>query len=171
MDGRKAYLAELKLGQATDTLDKDGTIVEIDEKISDRYLSKCDMSELNLNEHDLNINKFFEASKQFIGKIKQKIPKYSAAKIDGKKGYEYARAGIEIDMPEKEIEIFDIDIKKLSQDVLTFEVSCGSGTFIRQLGSDLARSQNTCGHLISLKRTMSCGFSVSEAFDLIKLII
>lgn len=131
----KTYVATLSLGKATDTLDKDGEVIETKEV-------PCLDEEL--------INKILST---FIGDIVQTVPLYSAIKINGKKLYEYAREGIEVELPSRTITISEIKLLNFHDNIIEFEVTCSKGTYIRVLGDDIARKLNTVGHLINLKRT------------------
>lgn len=83
--------------------------------------------------------------KNFLGKQTQIPPKYSAIKVKGKKLYEYARAGEEVTIPEREIEIFDIKLIyfDIESQIIEFEVSCSKGTYIRTLCEDIAEKLGT----------------------------
>ena len=92
---------------------------------------------------------------------------YSSIKINGKKLYEYARNGEKIDVPERDIEIYNIkliniDLKKLE---IEFEVSCSKGTYIRSLCEDIARKLDTIGYMSYLKRTMVSNFKIEDAVN------
>ena len=89
---------------------------------------------------------------EFLGIQRQKPPKYSALKYNGKPYYEYARAGIEIPIKTREIEIFSIDLVNFTNHQITFQVSCSKGTYIRTLGEDIAKKIGTKGYLTNLER-------------------
>lgn len=133
----KKYIATLKLGQATDTGDKDGKII-LDQPVP------------NISEQEIN-----SAFKAFTGNISQIPPMYSALKHKGKPLYEYARKGIEIERPAREITIFSLEYIWFKNNVLKFEIHCSKGTYIRTLGEDIAKHLNTIGHLIALHRTQA----------------
>ena len=121
----KTYDVTLKLGERTDTADSEGKMIE-EKEVLDKYLEKEYVEEV---------------LKSFVGKQKQKPPIYSAIKIGGRKLYEYARKGVEIDIPEREIEIYNIILKDidLKNKVILFKVECSKGTYIRTLCEDIAR--------------------------------
>ena len=89
---------------------------------------------------------------EFLGVQRQTPPKYSALKYNGKPYYEYARAGIEIPIKTREIEIFSIDLVNFTNQQITFQVSCSKGTYIRTLGEDIAKKIGTIGYLTNLER-------------------
>lgn len=149
LDANKRYTAEIKLGITTDTDDITGTV-----------LSEC---EVNVSKESLN-----DALEHFKGKIKQKPPMYSALKKDGVRLYDLARLGKTVDIPEREVEIFSIDIlKELDNDnCFTVDVSVSKGTYIRSLAHDIGEYLGCGATLTALERTETCGFKISECTDL-----
>jgi len=129
----KRYKATLFLGAYSETLDI--------EKIS--YVEKIDSFQITKIEKILN---------SFKGKIKQIPPKYSAKKIDGIRAYSLARDGKNLNIPEIEIEIFNIKLLNYSHPFLSFEVEVSEGTYIRSLGRDIAEKLGTYGSLSYLER-------------------
>lgn len=144
----KEYIATLKLGIKTSTLDLEGEVIETKE-----------IPELTkeLIVHTLN---------EFKGKIKQIPPMFSALKVDGKRLYDLARQGIEVERKEREVEIFDIELLNFTNDTIEFKVSCSKGTYVRTLGEQISKKLNTCGHLISLTRTKVGNFDLKNAYKL-----
>jgi len=140
----KTYIAKLKLGIKTDTGDITGNIIE-----------KQEISQIS------NIE---ETIKSFKGVQKQTPPMYSAIKIDGKKLYEYAREGKEVEVPERKIEIYDIRLLNVDDGEIEFMVSCSKGTYIRVLCEDIARALGTIGTMSSLRRTIVDKFSIDDAY-------
>ena len=130
----KTYVATLSLGKSTDTLDKDGVIIE--EKEVKQY----------------SIEDITSVLESFKGEITQTVPLYSAIRVNGKKLYEYARNGIQVELPSRQITIFDIKLLHYEGNIIRFEVTCSKGTYIRVLGNDIAHKLGTLGHLISLTR-------------------
>lgn len=145
---KKRYDAILKLGIETDTQDIEGKIIA--EK------------DINLVSEPL-IRKVFS---EFIGEIEQLPPMYSASKVSGKKLYEYARKGIEIERQKKKIQIYKLDIKKISLPFVEFDVECSKGTYIRTLCADIGKNLSCGGTLFSLRRTASGNFSIEQAHKL-----
>lgn len=131
----KVYLAEVTFGIGTDTDDITGKVI----KTSD-YIPL--------------INEVTEKIKQFIGKIKQKPPTFSAININGQRAYKLARENkiSTDDLKEREIEICSIDVVSFSASMLTLKIHCSSGTYIRSIARDLGNALNTCGTLSKLER-------------------
>lgn len=123
----KTYVATLKLGIKKDTGDEEGLIIETKEV------------------KDLDEETIKNVLKKFEGKQLQSPHKYSAVKIGGKKLYEYAREGIEVEIPKREIEIYSIKLLEINNDEkeISFEVSCSKGTYIRVLCEDIAEKLET----------------------------
>jgi len=143
IDGDKEYEFTVKWGMETDSADCEGTVISECDKIpSDEEISKI--------------------IPQFIDKIKQIPPIYSAIKIEGKRAYDLARQGKEVDMPEREVEIYDLQYLGENK----FKVNCSKGTYVRSLGRDMARALGTCGHLIALRRTKCGHFDESHKISL-----
>ncbi len=146
----KVYEATLKLGVATDTLDCEGKEIETKPIPS-------------LSEEGLQ--KIFS---QFIGHQLQTPPMFSAKKIDGKKLYELARAGIEVERKAVDIEIYGMELfedQRLFESSFSFRVSCSRGTYVRVLGADIAKALGTVGHLTQLRRLKAGSFDVAQASD------
>ena len=135
LESNKEYIAELKLGFESSTGDTEGE------------LSKDD----SFNEEKLPSN-LENILNEFLGVQRQTPPKYSALKYNGKPYYEYARAGIEIPIKTREIEIFSIDLVNFTNQKITFQVSCSKGTYVRTLGEDIAKKIGTKGYLTNLER-------------------
>ena len=135
LESNKEYIAELKLGFESSTGDTEGE------------LSKDD----SFNEEKLPSN-LENILNEFLGIQRQTPPKYSAIKYNGKPYYEYARAGIEIPIKTREIEIFSIGLVNFTNHQITFQVSCSKGTYIRTLGADIAKKIGTKGYLTNLER-------------------
>jgi len=135
LESDKEYIAELKLGFESSTGDTEGELSK-DDSFNEEKLPR------NL-ENILN---------EFLGVQRQTPPKYSALKYNGKPYYEYARAGIEIPIKTREIEIFSIDLVNFTNQQITFQVSCSKGTYIRTLGEDIAKKIGTIGYLTNLER-------------------
>jgi len=148
VEHNKTYIAELKLGIATDTGDSEGTIKETK-----------NVAELNKNE----INKIL---KTFEGKQKQMQPMYSAIKINGKKAYEYAREGKVAELKEREIEILEIKLIEYNENTVRFEVSCSKGTYIRVLCEDIAKALGTVGYMKNLRRIKVDKFTMEKAISI-----
>ena len=146
----KSYIAELHLGKLTNTLDTEGDIIE--EGIVP-----------NLSE-----KKIVKVLDSFLGAQKQRPPMFSAKKHKGVRLYKLARKKIEVQRDEVEITINDISLVSLLSNKITFNVDCSKGTYIRVLGSDIAKSLGTIGYLTNLKRTRVGDFSIENSVSIEK---
>ena len=143
----KEYTAKVTLGIKTDTLDNTGKVIaKKDLKISKEELEKV-------------LNSF---KKKYL----QEVPLYSAVKVKGKKLYEYARAGIEVTLPKKEVEIFDIKLLDYNYPFLSFKCKVSKGTYIRALINDIASALNTYAVMSDLRRTKCGKFSIEGSTSL-----
>lgn len=106
-----------------------------------------------------------ETRKQFIGSIDQFPPIFSALKKDGKRLYEHARAGEEVEIQSRKIEITEFEITRIALPEIDFRVICSKGTYIRSLAFDFGKALNSGGHLTALRRTKIGDFSVDEAIE------
>ena len=147
-DFSKKYIATLKLGVLTDTLDKTGKVIK--EEAVKKYTKEAIEKTLC----------------SFLGRKKQTPPMTSAVRINGKKLYELAHKGIEIDRPSRDIEIYDIKLLNYDKNEIKFSCHVSKGTYIRVLGKDIAETLGTCGHLIALERTGVGPFNLDEAITL-----
>lgn len=148
LDADKSYQATILLGGQTDTGDADGQIV------AQAPIPKFD---------DVLLDK---VAQQFLGAQQQIPPMYSALKKDGKKLYEYARAGIEVERAPRDIVIKAIDLKALDHEKIQLTVTCTKGTYVRVLGEDIAKAMGTLGHLTALRRTQVGDFKINDAITL-----
>lgn len=146
----KQYHALLQLGQATDTLDRTGNVTE------------------QRSVPPLTENVVTEALAKFAGKIRQQIPDYSAAKINGKRRYKLARQGKEIPARFKTVEIYKLELVEMELDSIRFRVGCSRGTYVRVLGADIARQVGTVGHLKELIRTGVGDYALENALSLLQ---
>lgn len=144
----KEYIATLNLGTSTDTYDASGMVLEVKE-----YQS-------------IDSDKIINCIKSFIGVQVQKPPMYSAIKVNGKKLYEYARAGETVEIPARTVNINYIDVLEIKNNLIKFKVGCSKGTYIRSLCFDIATTLGYPGHMQELVRTKSGKFSLSECYTL-----
>ena len=145
----KEYLAEVKIGIETDTLDIDGNVIgEYDEAMPDETTLK-------------------EALNAFKGENEQEVPITSAVSVDGKRLYQYQRENKEVILPKRRIEVYDISLKTVKEDAFVFSASVSSGTYIRALARDILKKLNIHGTLSELRRTKVDDISVEEcdSFD------
>lgn len=106
-----------------------------------------------------------ETTKQFMGKIEQFPPVFSAIKKDGKRLYEFARAGEAVEIKSRTVEISEFEITKIEGQHLKFRVVCSKGTYIRSLAHDFGKALNSGAHLAELRRTRIGDFSVDDALS------
>lgn len=107
-----------------------------------------------------------ETTKQFIGEIEQFPPVFSAVKKDGKRLYEFARAGEDVELQPRKITIYEFEIIKIDDLKVNFRVICSKGTYIRSLAHDFGKALNSGGHLSALRRTKSGAFNVEDALSI-----
>lgn len=107
-----------------------------------------------------------EATQQFIGDIQQQPPVFSALKKEGKRLYEYARAGEAVEIPKRTIHISAFEITKIDVPNVAFRVACGKGTYIRSLAHDFGKALSNGAHLSALRRTKIGDFSVENAVSI-----
>lgn len=107
-----------------------------------------------------------EATHQFIGDIQQQPPVFSALKKEGKRLYEYARAGEEVEIPSRAIHISAFEITHIDLPNVSFRVACGKGTYIRSLAHDFGKALDNGAHLSALRRTKIGDFSVEDAVSI-----
>ena len=151
----KIYTATLMLGKKTDTGDITGNVIE----------------EKDVKEECFNKEIIENALKSIIGKQKQTPPMYSAIKVNGKKLYEYAREGRQINVTPREIEIYNlelIDIINQTQEI-KFRVSCSKGTYIRTLCEQIAEKLGTIGTMSALNRDKVGEFEMDKSIKITTL--
>lgn len=140
----KAYVAELVLGKTTDTQDAEGkTLTECEVKVTEAEIRK--------------------AVNSFVGEIEQIPPMYSAVKQNGKKLYELARKGIEVERKSRRVTIHSIDILEINGTHVTIDVSCSKGTYIRTLCEDIGKKLNVGAYMNTLRRTKTGCFTIDES--------
>jgi tRNA pseudouridine55 synthase len=148
LDAEKEYEAELLLGVATDTYDAQGQVV-------------ATRDPGGVTEHDLRVS-----LRCFLGRIRQRPPAFSAIKQDGRPLYERARAGELVAVPEREVEIFALELLEAPLPRARFRVVCSKGTYVRALADDIGRDLGVGAHLTALRRTRSGAFTLAQALPL-----
>lgn len=146
----KSYTARVRLGTVTDTLDITGNI-------------------LSENPVNVSLDELLSASEKFKGEILQTPPMYSALKKDGKKLYDLARQGIEIEREKRKITIYELSIYDFDGKEFSMDVKCSAGTYIRSLCDDLGRVLGCGACLTELRRTSANGFKIEDAVTLEEL--
>lgn len=143
----KEYVAEIKLGIKTDTGDITGNVIDTSNKV-------------------ILKNDILDVIKKFPKKYLQTVPKYSAVKINGKKLYEYARENIEIELPKREVNIYNLELISFNEDIIKIKTKVSKGTYIRSLIEDICEMLGTVGCMKSLVRTHQGIFGIDEAYTL-----
>ena len=149
LDADKGYFATIKLGVATTTADAEGEITARSDVLIDTPTFEAMLT-------------------QFHSKIEQVPPIYSALKIDGKPAYEYARAGLAVEIKSRIVEIYAVELVGSRPELQEFDINvrCSKGTYIRTLAVDIALALGTVGHLAGLRRTRTGGFDLAAAHPL-----
>ena len=148
VEGRKEYIAEFTLGAQTDTGDDSGEVVKT-------------MPVPTFTEEKLQA-----VLNSFLGKQMQLPPMYSAIKINGKKLYQLARQGVEVERTARPIEVYKLELLHYTDKSFTVRVACSKGTYIRVLGEDLATALGTCGTMSFLLRTQVGAYTIDKAYTL-----
>lgn len=148
VDHDKTYRATVRLGQATDTQDKDGAFA------SARPWEHVTEAAVH------------EAAARFVGRVMQKVPMYSAVRVDGERLHARARRGEIVDTPEREVHIAAVRVTRVALPDFDVELDCGKGTYVRVFAVDLAEALGTVGHLIALRRTRVGHFHEAAALSL-----
>lgn len=151
----KIYKVTLQLGKKTDTADEEGNIIE------ERKVEKDILKKENV----------LKAIKQCEGEQVQTPPIYSAIKVKGKKLYEYARQGKEVEIPKRKINIYKIELLNINEENLQieFSVHCSKGTYIRSLCEDLAEKLGNIGYMAKLERTRVGQFDIKNSITIEEL--
>ncbi|GAA4328556.1 hypothetical protein GCM10023144_14480 [Pigmentiphaga soli] len=150
----KTYLAELKLGEETDSGDRTGLPVAFEGQDPSR---RPDAAQLR------------DVLSRLTGSIAQVPPMYSALKRDGRPLYEYARQGIELEREPRQVTIYGIRLLEADGDRVRLEVDCSKGTYIRTLAQDIGRALGCGAHLTALRRSRTAGFGLADAVTLERL--
>lgn len=148
LDAVKSYQAIIKLGEQTDTGDAEGEIITT---IPVPHVTQAMLQSV---------------TEQFLGEIMQVPPMYSALKKDGKKLYELAREGIEVERTARPLTIYQLSLTPLSDQQLQLTVTCSKGTYVRVLAEDIAKALGTLGHLTALRRIQTGDFEIANAITL-----
>ena len=144
----KEYICTMKLGLRTDTLDVWGSVLEEKPAVS------------------VTKEEAVQVLKTFEGRISQTPPKYSAIKVNGKKLYEYARAGKDVEIKPREVVIHKIDVLDVTGETIKFRMCCGKGTYVRSVCDDAGRIFGCGAAMSSLVRSRNGMFSIDDAVDI-----
>lgn len=148
----KIYEVELTLGKKTETADSEGKVVK-EQKVDAKIVEKD------------NVEKVL---KSFLGISEQLPPLYSAIKVNGKKLYEYARKGQEVEIKPREIQIYDINLIDIDvkNNKIRYQVKCSKGTYIRSLCEDIADKLGTIGYMSALNRVQVGNFNIKDSVSI-----
>lgn len=144
----KEYVATIKLGIETDTIDITGNVLN----------SECPKV--------LETSFIDDTIKAFLGKSIQEVPIYSAIHVNGKRLYEYARSNIEVDLPKREVDIKEIELFEYKNDEIKFRCVVSKGTYIRSLIKDICNKLGVLGTMSSLVRTKQGNFFIENSYTL-----
>ena len=147
-EGDKTYEATVRLGESTDTQDAQGTILQKREVV------------------DLTPARLEATLQRFRGPILQIPPMYSAVKVDGKRLYELARKGQEVERAPRPVTVYAFELLEFGVPEIRIRVRCSKGTYVRTLAHDLGEALGFGAHLTALRRTQSGPFSIAEAIPL-----
>ncbi|MBN1667255.1 MAG: tRNA pseudouridine(55) synthase TruB [Anaerolineales bacterium] len=147
----KRYQATIRLGTSTDTYDSEGTVT--------KYASAD-----HITEED-----FSEKLQNYIGEIWQTPPPFSAVKVQGRRSYDRARKGEEVDLEPRQINVYSLELLEWAPPEAVLDVYCSSGTYVRSLAHDLGNDLGTGAYLIGLRRTKSGRFTLRDAVPLRQL--
>ncbi|CAM4180557.1 tRNA pseudouridine(55) synthase TruB [Gillisia limnaea] len=144
----KEYTGTITLGATTPSYDME---TEVNESFGIDHISEEDI---------------IGATLEFLGEIDQVPPVFSALKKEGKRLYEYARNGEDVEIPSRKVEIKEFEITEIRFPEVDFRVTCSKGTYIRSLANDFGKSLGTGAYLSSLRRTKIGGFIVEDSLDI-----
>ena len=151
MDTEKTYLAVLELGVSTDTYDADGEVTQ------------------RLDSSGISRERVEQVLPSFVGTILQKPPMYSAVKHQGKRLYELARSGTEVEREPRSTHIFRLELVDWQPPLCTIVVECGKGTYVRALAHDLGQFLGCGAHIRGLVRLSSGPFSIDDSLTITEL--
>lgn len=146
--GVKEYIAHIKLGATTPSYDLE---TEVNETFPTEHIT---------------VDLINEVLPQFLGEIQQVPPEYSAIKVGGKRAYEYARKGKEVELKPKLLVIDNIEMLGYENTTLALRIVCSKGTYIRALARDIGKALNSGGHLVKLERTRIGNVSLEDSITL-----
>lgn len=145
LNKNKTYRSVFLFGKETDTLDSEGQVIKTCDKV-------------------ISLDEIKATAKKIVGEFEQMPPKYSAKKINGKNAYELARKGLEVDLKPRHISIYECEvIEQVAPNCFSVEIKCSSGTYIRSIVRDMAKSMSTCGTMVSIIRTICGDYSLKDA--------
>ena len=141
----KEYEAEIRLGETSSTGDPEGIVQK------------------TYSEKPILEDKIKNVVQEFVGEIEQKVPSFSAVKVNGERAYKLARKGEEVETPVRKVKIYSIEVLEYKWPVLKIRTKVSSGTYIRTLGEDIGEKLGTGAYLTGLRRTRIDKYSVQDA--------
>lgn len=144
----KEYTGEIELGKSTPSFDLE---TEFDQEFETKHISPEILEEVR---------------KSFLGEIEQIPPVFSAIKVDGKRAYESARKGKEVEIKPRDVSILEFDINIENFPIINFRIVCSKGTYIRSIARDFGKKCNSGAYLKSLTRTKIGDYDVKNAYNL-----
>lgn len=144
----KEYLVTIQIGKTTPSYD-----------LETEFNSEADIS-------DITDEEVKEVVMSFVGELDQTPPMYSAIKVNGRRLYDLARSGKEIEVKSRKVSIYSIDILKCALPEVVFLMRCSKGTYVRSLANDIGLKLKVGAYLAALKRTKVGNYSVEDAFDI-----
>lgn len=147
----KRYQATIRLGNSTDTYDGEGKITS------------------SASVEDITEEQFNSILQTFVGEMEQVPPPYSAVKVKGRKAYEMAREGEEVELQPRIVHVYSLEILEWDAPEVVIDVYCSSGTYVRSLANDLGKALGTGAYLVGLRRTKSGRFSLRDAVPMRRL--
>lgn len=143
----KEYIAEIKLGISTDTLDITGNII-------------------STSIVDITKNDILKVFKYYTKSYLQEVPLYSSVHVNGKRLYDYARSNVEVTSPKRKVTIYNLELISFNKDIVTFKVKVSKGTYIRSLIKDICNKLNIDGTMNNLIRIKQGNFTLEEAYKI-----
>jgi tRNA pseudouridine55 synthase len=148
LESDKEYIAKISLGTTTTTYDLEGEVVE------------------QKNTDHLSPNDIYDAVVSFVGEIRQTPPIYSAIKLKGRPLYKYALANLDVVVPSRMVWIKKIDILDFTKNIITIQVQCSKGTYIRSLAHDIGQKLGVGAYLVDLERTKTNSLDIHNSIKL-----
>lgn len=143
----KEYIAEIKLGVLTDTLDITGNVI-------------------STNTFNITKDVILKVFNNFPKEYNQTVPIYSSVHVNGKRLYDYARTNTPVTLPERKVSIYNLELISFSNDIITFKTKVSKGTYIRSLIQDICSNLNTIGTMNNLIRTKQGNFSINDSYTI-----
>lgn len=147
----KRYQATIRLGSSTDTYDAEGVVTS------------------SASVEHITEEQFVQTLQRFVGEIEQVPPPYSSVKVRGRKAYELAREGEEVEITPRKIQVYSLELLERDSPEAVIDVFCSSGTYVRSLANDLGNALGCGAHLVGLRRTKSGRFTLRDAVPLRRL--